>query len=152
MGCANESLQDLILPCPKSIRPFMLPFLILSSAPFFLQKPIMNILLSIVSPTWALFLAVSFVTAFILAFYQRYQNGLARFPGPTLASFSDLWRFGYSLYNRHSSPNVSLHKRYGPVVRMGPRMLSFSTPEAARDIYSAGKHFKKVSQSPRHAI
>ncbi|KAF3407864.1 hypothetical protein DPV78_000465 [Talaromyces pinophilus] len=41
-------------------------------------------------------------------------------------------------------PLVDLHRQYGPVVRLGPRMLSFSTPEAIQVIYGSGKKFKKV--------
>lgn len=37
-----------------------------------------------------------------------------------------------------------LHKKYGDVVRIGPRELSFSTRQAMRDIYGANNKFIKA--------
>ncbi|OCK73322.1 cytochrome P450 oxidoreductase [Lepidopterella palustris CBS 459.81] len=75
--------------------------------------------------------------------YLRYRNNLNAFPGPVVASVTDLWRLWYSYHNKNGIPMVKLHEEYGPVIRIGPRMLSFSTPEAVRDIYGPGKNFKK---------
>jgi len=95
-------------------------------------------------PASTVWLAVFFVTFMAWVLHQRYQSQLNQFPGPVLASLSDLWRFGYSLYNRHGVPLAALHREYGPVVRLGPRMLSFSTPEAIQDIYGLKNKLKKV--------
>ena len=71
---------------------------------------------------------------------------LRKFPGPFWGSVTDFWRFIYTYRIRHSSrPWVDIHREYGDVVRIGPNMLSFGSPEAARDIYGAGKKFKKVN-------
>lgn len=40
---------------------------------------------------------------------------------------------------------IHMHEKYGDIVRMGPNVLSFSQPQAIRDIYGPGKQFKKVS-------
>lgn len=95
-------------------------------------------------PASTAWLAVSFVIFVAWVLHQRYQSQLNQFPGPVLASISDIWRFGYSLYNRHDVPLAALHRKYGPVVRLGPRMLSFSTPEAIQDIYGPKNKLKKV--------
>ena len=42
---------------------------------------------------------------------------------------------------------LQLHAKYGDVVRLGPRVLSFGQPQAMKDIYSPGQGFKKVSES-----
>jgi hypothetical protein len=39
---------------------------------------------------------------------------------------------------------LALHARYGPIVRIGPNELSFSSPEAGRELLSAGKGFHKT--------
>lgn len=40
-----------------------------------------------------------------------------------------------------------IHEKYGDVVRTAPNVLSFRQPQAIKDIYGAGKHYKKVSSS-----
>jgi cytochrome P450 len=40
--------------------------------------------------------------------------------------------------------HVDLHRKYGPVVRIGPNEVSFSSPQVARNILSAGKRFYKT--------
>ena len=70
---------------------------------------------------------------------------LKKFPGPFLGSLTDWWRLVYSYRILHSSqPWIDIHRKYGDIVRLGPDMLSFGSAEAARDIYGAGKNFKKV--------
>ena len=39
---------------------------------------------------------------------------------------------------------IDLHRKYGPVVRIAPNELSFASPQAARDILTAGKGFDKT--------
>ena len=46
---------------------------------------------------------------------------------------------------------VDMHEKYGDVVRMAPNVLSFRQPQAIKDIYGAGKHYKKVSSSVSRA-
>jgi hypothetical protein len=36
-----------------------------------------------------------------------------------------------------------LHKRYGPVIRLGPQELSFASPQALKEIYAANSPFVK---------
>ncbi|KAL8400961.1 hypothetical protein RB594_001113 [Gaeumannomyces avenae] len=74
---------------------------------------------------------------------NRYHNGLNKYPGPLLASFTDLWRF-WDVYGRR--PEVThrkLHAKYGDVVRLGPNMLSISDPKAVKAIYGLNKGFVK---------
>lgn len=67
---------------------------------------------------------------FLKALHNRYLTGLNRYPGPALAPFTSLWRVVHSFLDRHAPPLVSLHARYGDVVRLGPRCLSFADPAA----------------------
>jgi hypothetical protein len=41
---------------------------------------------------------------------------------------------------------MGLHKKHGEIVRLGPKMLSFSSPDAVKDIYGPGKNFVKVGK------
>ena len=47
--------------------------------------------------------------------------------------------------NRHNQTILDLHRKYGSVVRLGPNVLSFSEPEAVKDIYATKKHYMKVA-------
>lgn len=78
---------------------------------------------------------------------NRYHNGLHKYPGPFLASLTDWWRF-FDVYGRRPErSHIALHRKYGPVVRLGPNTLSFSEPEALKTIYGLNKGFIKVSCS-----
>jgi cytochrome P450 len=68
--------------------------------------------------------------------YNLFLSPLSKFPGPTLWAIS---RIPWQLSIMRGDPHVdmtALHRRYGPVVRIGPNELAFNTAEAFRDIYS----------------
>ncbi|KKA30627.1 hypothetical protein TD95_000859 [Thielaviopsis punctulata] len=72
-----------------------------------------------------------------------FHNGLSKYPGPTLAHFTNLWRF-WDVYKRR--PDITqraLHQKHGDVVRLGPNVLSFADPQAVKDIYGLNKGFIK---------
>lgn len=74
--------------------------------------------------------------------YLRYYNKLNKFDGPFLASFTNLWRAWNLCGTKNRMPIAELHERYGEVVRIGPNVLSFSNPDAIKEIYN--KSFVKV--------
>lgn len=93
--------------------------------------------------------------------YHRYSSSLREYPGPLLASGSRAWKGKclsckrntwkadrykvWSTWRGHTeTDHIELHKRYGPVVRIAPNELSFSSPHAAKDILAAGKGFHKT--------
>ncbi|KAK3319551.1 cytochrome P450 [Cercophora scortea] len=65
--------------------------------------------------------------------YNRCLHPLANFPGPFLGSLTD-W---YLVYVICSVPTfgLELHKKYGPIVRLVPNLLSFSDPTLLPQIY-----------------
>ena len=65
------------------------------------------------------------------ALHNRYLTHLNAYPGPRLAGFTNIWRVVQSYIHRHGPPPIlSLHSKYGPIVRIGPRCLSFADPAA----------------------
>lgn len=60
---------------------------------------------------------------------------LRRFPAPGLAAFTPLWIFYHSLSRKRYLTVFEAHKKLGPVVRLAPRLLSFSDPQACKEIY-----------------
>lgn len=76
--------------------------------------------------------------------HQRYQNGLNKYPGPLLASFTNWWRFWDVYKRRPELTHIRLHRQLGDVVRLGPNYLSFGDPKALKSIYGLNKGFVKV--------
>lgn len=89
-------------------------------------------------------LAVSLTALLLWLVKNRYQNDLSKYPGPFLASLTDWWRF-FDVYGRRPEiTHRALHKKYGDVVRLGPKTLSFSDPKALKPTYGLNKGFVKV--------
>ncbi|KAI0112420.1 cytochrome P450 [Nemania sp. FL0031] len=99
-----------------------------------------SVVLSFIAHYWALGAAI--VTGAWLI-RNRYYNGLNEFPGPFMASLTDLWRL-WDVWGRQSEvTHRKLHAQYGDVVRLGPRTLSFADPKALKTIYGLNKGFIK---------
>jgi cytochrome P450 len=75
---------------------------------------------------------------------RRYATPLRKYPGPLLASLSRIRQLLSVASGKTQDDMISLHARYGPIVRIAPNELSFSSPEAARQLLSAGKGFHKT--------
>jgi len=88
---------------------------------------------------------ITILSLIVLRFLiRRYFSPLRKFPGPFVASGTRLWA-AYSTFRGHTEQDyIDLHKRYGPIVRNTPNQLTFSSPEAARQILSPGKGFHKT--------
>ncbi|KEF51439.1 uncharacterized protein A1O9_12588 [Exophiala aquamarina CBS 119918] len=84
-------------------------------------------------------LAVLLVAVSCAKSYRR----LKHIPGPTVAAFTDLWRFLDVWKRHHHDTNLRLHKKHGDVVRLGPNYVSISMPDAIESIYGIGKGFSK---------
>lgn len=80
--------------------------------------------------------------------YNLILHPLARFPGPLSARLGlpGWWQFWHTYNYRYAWALEELHDRYGPVVRINTNHLSFSSPEAAQQIYAhgAGSTFPKT--------
>ncbi|RDW63956.1 hypothetical protein BP5796_10458 [Coleophoma crateriformis] len=75
--------------------------------------------------------------------YRRYFHPLSRYPGPFLASITNLWRFFDFFAGQHHLTEAGLHKKYGPVVRIGPNSLSFSSLADFDAIYGYNRNIEK---------
>ncbi|KAF8462276.1 putative cytochrome P450 [Kalaharituber pfeilii] len=74
-------------------------------------------------------------------FYNLYLHPLAKFPGPKLAAISPLWYSAVSLSGNQIWHYREAHRKYGPVVRIAPNDLSFSSAAAWKDIH--GHHARQ---------
>jgi hypothetical protein len=79
-------------------------------------------------------LALSPIIAFLS--YRLFLHPLSRVPGPTLAAISSVWYAWHARNGRVRELGKTLHKQYGPVVRVSPNEVWFDSPEAFKVIYS----------------
>ena len=68
---------------------------------------------------------------------HAFCSPLRQFPGPFLWSISRIPSSISVLRGTNHLDVLALHRRYGPVVRIGPNELAFNTPQAFHDIYGA---------------
>ena len=70
-----------------------------------------------------------------MVLHAKFDDPLAKFPGTRLAGLSNIpysWSFlrGRQPYDIHA-----LHEKFGPIVRIAPNELSFSSAQSWQDIY-----------------
>lgn len=82
----------------------------------------------------------------LLIFYAasiRYRPHLRNVPGPFWASMTYIPKLLSVLRSDMHLQMVDLHRRYGPIVRIGPNHVSVGDPAAIDLIYSTGSGFRK---------
>lgn len=67
--------------------------------------------------------ALMVISAVVYTVYQLFFSPLSRFPGPFWAKLSDFGMLLMALEGDANRHFVSLHKRFGTVVRVGPNTL-----------------------------
>ena len=70
---------------------------------------------------------------------------LSHIPGPFFARYTNFPRLSWVLSNRAHDIHTSLHRKYGPLVRFGPNMVSCADPEEISNIYTFVKPWSKAS-------
>ncbi|EED11519.1 cytochrome P450, putative [Talaromyces stipitatus ATCC 10500] len=82
-------------------------------------------------------LAIALIVGFVIlkAIYNVFFHPLRNFPGPLRYRASRIFWVLDLIEGRQIYTIDQFHKRYGPVVRTAPDELSFTIPEAWRDIY-----------------
>ncbi|KIX92184.1 uncharacterized protein Z520_12065 [Fonsecaea multimorphosa CBS 102226] len=71
---------------------------------------------------WLSGLAVVSLVAYVV--YQRFLHPLAKYPGPFLASLTDVWQAHQFMTLQQPYNLTRLHEKHGPIVRYGPDKLS----------------------------
>ena len=81
------------------------------------------------------------IVAYLLS--NKYLSSLRDVPGPFLSGFTELWKFRVHERGNWHETCASLHKKYGPIVRIGPSEVLISDPEAIRVVYALRSGFVK---------
>ncbi|RFN52337.1 cytochrome p450 oxidoreductase [Fusarium flagelliforme] len=74
---------------------------------------------------------------------QQFRDQLRDVPGPRLARISRLWYLWKVYRGNFHEENIRLHKKYGPLVRIGPNLVSADSSEAIKVLYAPGSKFPK---------
>lgn len=89
---------------------------------------------------WLLKFCLTIVSSSLvgLLFYRAALSPLSRLPGPWYSLFSDVCLMYKEFTGSRRVYIHELHKTFGPVVRIGPKEVSFTSPDALRKIYQLG--------------
>ncbi|KAK4447093.1 putative sterigmatocystin biosynthesis P450 monooxygenase stcF [Podospora aff. communis PSN243] len=80
--------------------------------------------------------------------YNIYFHPLAGFPGPLLYRGTNLGKISQQMRGNITNKVYELHKIYGPVVRIAPWELSYSSAQAWKDIYTGSPNQKSGAKEP----
>lgn len=78
------------------------------------------------------------VIALILHIFTRLTSATSKIPGPALSRFTSLVLKWHELGANRTMYIHRLHLKYGPVVRVAPNEVSFTSPTALKEIYGSG--------------
>ena len=95
------------------------------------MKPGMHVPFAALGLTAVILLTAAYIV------YQLYFSPIAKFPGPFAASISRLWLVRHARNGDMHRQMISLHARYGEVVRTGPNEISVSDLDAVNKIYGS---------------
>ncbi|KAH6988945.1 cytochrome P450 oxidoreductase [Ilyonectria sp. MPI-CAGE-AT-0026] len=91
---------------------------------------------------WPVILAAVIVLKLL---WNRYGMGLNGIPGPTVQSFSMLPRAYQVWKGKIHLHDMSVHEKYGKLVRIGPRLVSIADVTAMNTVYGINTKFYKAS-------
>ena len=79
-----------------------------------------------------------------MTFYDVFYGPLSGFSGPKMSAASNLPLVRAIWTGQEHDIMLQLHERYGPIVRIGPKYLSYNTSQAWQDNYSLAKKGKRL--------
>jgi hypothetical protein len=82
---------------------------------------------------WLSGLAVLSLLVYVV--YQCFLHPLAKYPGPFLASLTDVWQAHQFMTLQQPYYLTKLHEKHGPIVRYGPDKLSITDEDCIPIIY-----------------
>ncbi|KAK7959210.1 cytochrome P450 [Apiospora aurea] len=87
---------------------------------------------------------LALVALIFLVFFLHQRDPLKQYPGPVLARFTNLWRLYITWRGRSHVVIHELHKKYGPMVLLGPNILDLDVPKLIKVLYSTKAQWKKT--------
>ncbi|KAM5382641.1 hypothetical protein ACJZ2D_002431 [Fusarium nematophilum] len=84
------------------------------------------------------FIAGAVLLLLLIHIVVRLTSATASIPGPVVSNFTSLALKWHELNANRTMYIHDLHKKYGPVVRVAPKEVSFTSPTALKEIYASG--------------
>ena len=91
--------------------------------------------------------AISILILLGLAHVVTTYTRLRHVPGPFAASFNDVWRLWAMNVPGYGERLVGLHRKYGPLIRLGPDRVSTSDASMIHVVFGTNPTWEKVSNS-----
>ncbi|KAL8769064.1 MAG: hypothetical protein Q9209_004850 [Squamulea sp. 1 TL-2023] len=88
---------------------------------------------------------VILISVLLLGLYELFFHPLAKVPGPWIARFTTFWQIYHSYIGDEIFLIQELHRRYGKVVRIGPKLIDIADGAALGPIYVDKGGFMKTS-------
>ncbi|KAJ5197949.1 pisatin demethylase [Penicillium cinerascens] len=103
--------------------------------------------------SWKIYVVCILLAAVALHLLRnRFKHGLRDIPGPTAAKYTRLWKLHSVWKGDHHNTAIELHRKYGSLVRIGPKHVSVGDPDAIPVIYGLNKGFTKTAFYPIQCI
>ncbi|KAL1886600.1 hypothetical protein Plec18167_000532 [Paecilomyces lecythidis] len=88
---------------------------------------------------------ISFVAGYIscVCVYRLFFHPLSKIPGPPVAACTSLWLAYHTYIGDEATAIYDLHRKYGPVLRVGPEDIDIAEGDAIEAIYLERGGFQK---------
>lgn len=80
--------------------------------------------------------------------FPIFRSDLRGIPGPAIAKITDLYRLLLVRTGVVHEHHIALHKKYGPLVRLGPNNVSIGSPSAIPILYNVRTKYPKSDFYP----
>lgn len=91
-----------------------------------------------VSQSWPVYGLVTAITWACIALFRALHSPVSKVPGPFYSKVTGLWLIFKEFTSNRRSYIHDMHAQYGPVVRLGPNEVSFTSADAIKEIYTSG--------------
>lgn len=87
---------------------------------------------------WQICFAAFGFGSLVICIYRVKFSSLSKLPGPWHSLFTDVYLIYTEFTGQRREYIHELHRKFGPVVRLGPNEASFTALEALKEIYQSG--------------
>lgn len=84
--------------------------------------------------------------------YNKFQPGVRSIPGPFAASITKYWRLHDVWKGKAHLTAIHLHRKHGPLVRIGPNHVSVADPGFISRFYSIKEDYTKTAFYPIQCV
>lgn len=87
---------------------------------------------------WLLYGVAAFTIWICIRTVRSLRSPISKIPGPEYSKFTPVWLIFQEFTANRRLYVHQLHQKYGPVVRLGPNEVSFTSVDAIKEIYTTG--------------